>query len=64
MEKCYVCGKEPLSKDEIGIVKKLLGKQENKMYCLACLADFLEVTEVELLDKLEEFKDEGCELFK
>ena len=29
-----------------------------------CLADFLNVTVEELLDKIEEFKEEGCELFK
>lgn len=44
MSICYVCGKEHLSKDEIGITKKLLGKNEKKMYCLSCLAERLEVT--------------------
>lgn len=62
MSICYVCGKEHLSKDEIGITKKLLGKNEKKMYCLSCLAERLEVTE-ELVDKIEEFKEEGCTLF-
>lgn len=64
MSVCYVCGKENLSKDEIGITKKLLGKSEKKIYCLPCLAEQLEVTEEELLDKIEEFKEEGCSLFK
>ena len=50
MSICYVCGKEHLSKDEIGITKKLLGKNEKKMYCLSCLAERLEVTEEELVD--------------
>lgn len=26
-KKCYVCGKSPLSKDEIGITKKLIDKK-------------------------------------
>lgn len=64
MAECYVCGKDNLSKNELGIVKKLLGKQEKKTYCLSCLADLLEVTEQELRDKIDEFKSEGCELFK
>ncbi len=64
MSACYTCGKEDLSKDEIGITKKILGKSEKKMYCLSCLAEQLEVTEGELLDKIEEFKEEGCSLFK
>lgn len=33
------------------------------MYCLSCLAERLEVTEEELVDKIEEFKEEGCTLF-
>lgn len=63
MSTCYVCGRDPLSKDEIGITKKLLGKDEKRLYCLPCLAERLGVTEEELLDKIEEFKEEGCTLF-
>lgn len=61
---CYVCGKDPLSKDEIGLTRKLLGKGSEQFYCIDCLADYLEVTTDELLAKLEEFKEEGCTLFK
>ena len=64
MAGCYVCGKENLSKDEIGITKKLIDKNTKQFYCLSCLAEYLEVTEEELLDKIEEFKDEGCVLFQ
>ncbi len=63
MSICYVCGKQELSKDEIGITKKLLGKNSKQFYCLSCLAEHLEVTEDELKDKIEEFKAEGCTLF-
>lgn len=61
---CYVCNKHPLEKNEIGLVKKLIGKKSDKFYCLSCLAESLEVTEEELMDKIEEFKEEGCTLFK
>ena len=64
MESCYVCGKENLSKDEIGLVKKMIDKNSTIFYCLSCLADYFEVTEEELKDKIEEFKEEGCTLFK
>lgn len=64
MAKCYVCGMENLSKDEIGITKKLIDKKAKRYYCISCLADYLEVTEEELLDKIEEFKNEGCTLFQ
>lgn len=63
-EECIACGKKPLSKDEIGINKKLLGKDIDSYYCIDCLADYLECTTEELFDKIEEFKAEGCELFK
>lgn len=61
---CYVCGKSSLTKDEIGLTKKLIDKKSINFYCIDCLADYLEVTTEELLDKLEEFKEEGCTLFK
>ena len=63
-KKCYVCGKEPLTKDEIAVTKKLLDSKVKTYYCISCLAEYLEVTEEELLAKIEEFKDEGCTLFK
>lgn len=62
-KQCYICGKE-LSKNEIGLTKKLIDKKAKKFYCLSCLAEYLEVTEEELLAKIEEFKEEGCTLFK
>lgn len=62
-KQCYVCGKQPLSKDEIGLVKKLIGKKAKQFYCLPCLAEYFEVTEEELMAKIEQFKDEGCTLF-
>ena len=61
---CYVCGKENLSKDEIGLTKKLIDKKTMNFYCIDCLAEYLEVTTEELLDKIEEFKEDGCTLFK
>lgn len=62
-KKCYVCGKTPLTKNEIGLSKKLIGKNTEKFYCIDCLAEYLEVTTEELLAKIEEFKNEGCKLF-
>ena len=61
---CLACGRKPLDKDTIGINKKLIGKQVKTYYCMDCLADFLGCTVESLLEKIEEFKGEGCELFK
>lgn len=62
--RCYVCGKSPLSKDEVALTKKIIDKKSQVFYCLPCLAEYLEVTVDELNDKIEDFKEEGCELFK
>ena len=58
-KQCYACGKSPLSKDEIGLVKKLIDKKAEQFYCLSCLADYFEVTEEELLAKVEQSKKRG-----
>ncbi len=64
MTECVSCGKKPLGKDTLGINKKLLGAKISNFYCLNCLADYLGCTEEELLEKIEEFKEKGCVLFK
>ncbi len=60
---CYVCGKENLDKSEIGLTKKLLTKETKYLYCIDCLADYLEVDTEFLLAKMEEFKEQGCTQF-
>ncbi|MBE6424423.1 MAG: hypothetical protein IJD43_08615 [Thermoguttaceae bacterium] len=60
---CRVCAKTPLTKNELGLTKKLIDTKASEFFCLDCLADYLEVTPEELLDKIEDFKQEGCKLF-
>ena len=64
VRECRVCGKTPLSKEEIGLTKKIIDRKAKSFYCLDCLAEYLEVTTEELLAKVEEFKNEGCSLFQ
>jgi uncharacterized protein YlaI len=64
MINCYICEKKDISKNEIGLTKKLMGNNSKKFYCISCLAEQLEVTTEELKDKIEEFKNEGCKLFE
>ena len=63
MIECSSCKKKPLSKNEVGICKKLLGKSPKAYFCLDCLASYLDTTVEDLEDKIEEFKEEGCKLF-
>jgi len=60
---CFACGKKQLLKDEVGLNRKLLGREIKQFYCLDCFADYLGVTPEELLAKIEEFKEQGCKLF-
>jgi len=61
---CSSCWKTPLTKDEIGASKKLLGTDTKEMYCIDCLAAYLEITPEDIQDKIQMFKENGCELFK
>lgn len=60
---CYVCGKENLTRNEIGLNKKLIGEKVIKFHCLKCLSDYLEVSAEELEERIQEFNDAGCVLF-
>lgn len=61
--KCIVCGNE-VGKDSQALCRKLLGRNVKKIMCLSCLSNYLEVDEEELQQRIEEFKSEGCTLFK
>ena len=61
---CTSCEKTPLSKDEVGASKKLLGTDTKELYCIECLAAYLEVSADDIQDKIQMFKEDGCELFK
>ena len=60
---CMYCETD-LNKDYIALNKKLLGRKTEKFMCLICLADYLGCDEEDLFVKIEEFKEQGCMLFK
>ena len=62
-KECVACGKKELSKNIIGINKKLLGENIDQYYCISCLAEYLDAEEQDIYDKIEEFKEQGCKLF-
>lgn len=61
---CSVCGIVINDKNHIGLNKKLLGRKIARFFCINCLADYFEITTEELLDKIEDFKAQGCALFE
>ena len=61
---CFVCGKEILTKNEVSLNQKLLGRKVVKFFCYDCLAEHFEITTEELLAKIEDFKSQGCALFE
>ena len=61
---CFVCGKENLTHNEVGLNKKLIGRNIKKFLCVQCLADHLDISTDDLLERVQEFKDGGCDLFE
>ena len=62
MKVCVNCD-TTLKKDEVALCKKLLGKNTKQFLCLSCLSEYLNTDEEILLEKIEQFKEEGCTLF-
>jgi hypothetical protein len=63
-ERCKFCGDLIADKEIIALNRKMLGRDTKGKLCLSCLADYLSCTKEDLLIKIEEFKEQGCRLFK
>jgi len=64
IKKCRTCGKTPLTKNEIGLNKKLIHRELKDFFCMTCLAEYFEIRLEDLKEKIEEFKRQGCVLFE
>ena len=62
-KKCKACNAD-LKNDWIALHRKLLDKDAKEYYCISCLADTFGCDVEDLEVKIEEFKEEGCTLFK
>ena len=60
---CAYCDKDKLTKNDIGLNKKLIHHQVERMMCMTCMAAYFETTEDELKEMIEGFKQQGCILF-
>ena len=63
MDKCAECGRA-LTKDEIGLHKKLFNRYASRFMCIDCCASYLDVPRRMLELKIRQFKDMGCTLFE
>lgn len=59
---CIDCNKQ-LSKDEVALSQKMLGRNITQFYCISCLAKTLDCNQDDLEIKIQEFKEQGCALF-
>lgn len=62
-ECCKKCGRK-LSRDEIGLHKKLFNRAAESFYCISCSAEYFGVTAALLEEKIIQFKEMGCTLFE
>lgn len=60
---CAACGREGLTRDEIGLSRKLVNRGTAQAWCLTCLAKRFRVTERQLRDLAQAFRENGCPLF-
>ncbi|KJR46361.1 hypothetical protein UF75_3228 [Desulfosporosinus sp. I2] len=59
---CCECSKA-LTRDEIALSKKLIGRNINEFFCIDCLAEYIDCSVEDLEVKILEFKEQGCALF-
>lgn len=60
---CCKCG-SVVDYNVIGLNKRLIGRGTRRFMCLHCLAEFFGTSESALQHKIDEFRDDGCALFK
>ncbi len=63
MSSCKKCGKE-LSGNDIGLTKKLINRGSTDFLCINCIAEKFDCTKELLEEKIRQFKESGCTLFK
>ena len=62
-EHCMQCGRV-LTRDEIGLHKKMINRGATEFMCVTCLARHFEVTEADIEERIRHFKAMGCTLFE
>ena len=63
MSNCKKCGKK-LSGNDIGLTKKLINRGSTEFLCINCIAEKFDCSKELLEEKIKQFKESGCTLFK
>jgi hypothetical protein len=63
MDTCKICGRE-VTRDEIGLTKKLINRGTTEFLCMTCLAKKFDMTETECRTLIDHFREAGCHLFQ
>ena len=63
MSTCKKCGRE-LSGNDIGLTKKLINRGSTEFFCINCIAEKFDCSKELLEEKIKQFKESGCTLFK
>ena len=59
---CKTCGRE-VTRDEVGLTKKLINRGATEFLCMTCLAEKFDMTEAECQTLIDHFREAGCHLF-
>lgn len=59
---CVRCGAS-LTKDDIGLTRKMINRGAEEYCCISCLSRHFQISEEILRKKIQEFKEMGCTLF-
>ena len=62
--RCAWCDEEVKRKNVVALARKLISVDTHVFYCLPCMADYFGCEVEALEEKIVEFKEQGCELFK
>ncbi|MBQ6060170.1 MAG: hypothetical protein IJL36_01885 [Clostridia bacterium] len=60
---CRICGRD-LVPDECALTRKLINRGAVEFMCLSCLSEHFGVSENVLREKIRQFRDMGCTLFR
>lgn len=62
-ERCYRCGRAGLSRDEIGLNRKVVNRAVERFLCLSCLSEEFGENPEALLAFADRLRAQGCTLF-